>query len=95
MAIDCIFSNDGELDSIELNTPIDVQTSNKNETIRDGKEQYKLIALISHMGNSTICGHYVSHILKNDKWVIFNDNKVGISENPPKDLAYLYLYKRI
>lgn len=61
---------------------------------RDGKEQYRLIAFISHMGSSTLCGHYVAHILKDDKWVIFNDSKVAVSENPPKQLAYLYLYAR-
>jgi len=57
--------------------------------------EYKLIAFISHMGTSTMCGHYVCHIWKEGHWVIFNDNKVAISETPPKDLAYLYLYQRV
>lgn len=56
---------------------------------------YKLVAFISHMGSSSQVGHYVCHILKNDKWVIFNDSKVAISQNPPKDLGYLYLYQRL
>lgn len=56
---------------------------------------YKLVAFISHMGTSTQVGHYVCHILKDDRWVIFNDSKVAISQNPPKDLGYLYLYKRV
>lgn len=56
---------------------------------------YKLVAFISHMGTSTQVGHYVCHILKEDRWVIFNDSKVAISQNPPKDLGYLYLYKRV
>lgn len=47
------------------------------------------------MGTSTKCGHYVCHILKEGHWVIFNDDKVALSENPPKDLAYLYVYRRI
>ena len=47
------------------------------------------------MGSSTMCGHYVCHILKEGKWVIFNDNKVALSESPPKELAYLYLYQRM
>lgn len=64
-------------------------------SFRDGSEKYKLVAFISHMGTSTMCGHYVCHILKDDKWVIFNDNKVAVSEHPPKELAYLYLYRRI
>lgn len=47
------------------------------------------------MGTSTACGHYVCHILKDDRWVIFNDEKVAKSEKPPKDLGYIYLYERI
>lgn len=29
------------------------------------------------------------------RWVIFNDRKVALSEKPPKELGYLYLYKRV
>lgn len=57
--------------------------------------EYKLVGFISHMGSSSQVGHYVCHILKNDKWVIFNDSKVAISQNPPKELGYLYLYQRL
>ena len=28
------------------------------------------------------------------RWTIFNDEKVAESEEPPKDLGYLYFYKR-
>ena len=28
------------------------------------------------------------------RWVIFNDEKVAVSEHPPRDLGYLYLFKR-
>lgn len=47
------------------------------------------------MGTSSMVGHYVAHILKDDRWVIFNDEKVALSVNPPKELGYLYLYKRL
>ena len=57
--------------------------------------EYKLMAFISHMGTSSLVGHYVCHIIKDGRWVIFNDEKVAVSEHPPKDLAYLYLYKRV
>lgn len=30
------------------------------------------------MGTSTMVGHYVCHLLKNNRWVIFNDDKVCI-----------------
>lgn len=56
---------------------------------------YKLIAFISHMGSSSMVGHYVCHIKKEGRWVIFNDEKVAVSQNPPTDLGYLYIYERI
>ncbi len=39
-------------------------------------------------------GHYVAHIKKDGQWIIFNDAKVAESVAPPRELAYLYLYKR-
>jgi len=62
---------------------------------RHGDGKYQLFAFISHMGTSTSCGHYVAHIIKDGRWVIFNDRKVAASVNPPKDLGYFYFYKRI
>lgn len=56
---------------------------------------YQLKAFISHMGTTPNCGHYVCHIKKDERWYIFNDNKVALSENPPKELGYLYFYERI
>jgi ubiquitin carboxyl-terminal hydrolase 5/13 len=52
------------------------------------------MAFITHLGTSTMSGHYVAHIKKDGKWVLFNDAKVAEAENPPRDLAYLYIYKR-
>jgi ubiquitin carboxyl-terminal hydrolase 5/13 len=107
MAIDWIFSHDEnedetglmQVDACKLPNLFPVDQSNKPpgspRPLRDGGEKYKLIGIISHMGNSPMCGHYVSHILKDGHWVIFNDNKVAISQNLPKDLGYLYLYERI
>ena len=63
--------------------------------LSDGSPKYKLVAFISHMGTSTMVGHYVCHILKEGRWVIYNDEKVAISEKTPRKLGYLYLYERI
>lgn len=63
--------------------------------MRDGKGIYELVGFISHMGSNTSCGHYVCHILKNGRWVIFNDEKVALSEAPPIGYGYMYMYKRI
>jgi len=49
---------------------------------------------VSHMGANTACGHYVCHLRKDGQWAIFNDEKVAVSENPPKELGYLYLFRR-
>jgi len=63
--------------------------------LSDGSSKYKLVAFISHMGTSTCVGHYVCHILKEGRWVIYNDEHVALSEKTPKKLGYLYLYERI
>jgi ubiquitin carboxyl-terminal hydrolase 5/13 len=55
---------------------------------------YELAAFISHMGTSTNVGHYVCHIKRDGRWVIYNDEKVAVSENPPFELGYLYLFRR-
>ena len=68
--------------------------SESSVPLTDGPPEYKLVAFISHMGTSTCVGHYVCHILKEGRWVIYNDEKVALSENQPKKLGYLYLYQR-
>ncbi|XP_022099962.1 ubiquitin carboxyl-terminal hydrolase 5-like [Acanthaster planci] len=91
-AADWIFSH--------LDEPIAMETDRDEAQpvapkCRDGNGKYRLMAFISHMGTSTSCGHYVCHIFKDGRWVIYNDRKVAISEHPPKDLGYLYVYQRL
>ncbi|XP_061348696.1 ubiquitin carboxyl-terminal hydrolase 14-like isoform X2 [Gastrolobium bilobum] len=92
-ATDWIFSNpDASISSM------DASTSNailNDVDLPDGGGRYRLIGIVSHSGTSTQCGHYVAHVFKNDRWVIFNDNKVGASINPPKDMGYLYFFERL
>lgn len=33
--------------------------------------------------------------LQMGRWTIFNDEKVAVSEKPPKELGYMFLYKRV
>lgn len=87
-AMDWIFSHQEELNSDSGSQPAMPE-------FRDGNSKYRLVAFISHMGTATMVGHYVVHIFKDNQWVIYNDNKVAKSENPPKDLGYVYLYERI
>uniref|UniRef100_A0A8C6S771 Ubiquitin carboxyl-terminal hydrolase n=1 Tax=Neogobius melanostomus TaxID=47308 RepID=A0A8C6S771_9GOBI len=63
--------------------------------VKDGPGRYELFAFISHMGASTMSGHYICHIKKEGRWVIYNDHKVCLSERPPKDLGYIYFYRRL
>ncbi|KAG2483306.1 hypothetical protein HYH03_017809 [Edaphochlamys debaryana] len=63
--------------------------------VLDGPGRFELMGFISHMGSNLACGHYVAHIKKEGRWVIFNDEKVAASGQPPRDLGYLYLYKRV
>lgn len=102
-AADWVFTHPDELmDVDEGSAPAPSAASTSGGTasatpagFRDGCERYKLVGFVSHMGSNANVGHYVAHLLKDDRWVIFNDENVALSENPPKDLAYLYLYKRV
>ncbi|XP_052206730.1 ubiquitin carboxyl-terminal hydrolase 14 isoform X2 [Diospyros lotus] len=69
--------------------------STVDSALPDGGGKYKLMGIVSHIGTSTHCGHYVAHIYKEGRWVIFNDDKVGVSKNPPKDMGYLYIFERL
>nr|XP_037284301.1 LOW QUALITY PROTEIN: ubiquitin carboxyl-terminal hydrolase 5-like [Rhipicephalus microplus] len=92
-AMDWIFSraDDMQVESQE----VAMEAESPGPRIKDGPGNYQLVAFISHMGESTMVGHYVCHIFKDGRWVIFNDNKVALSENPPKEFGYLYLYRRV
>jgi ubiquitin carboxyl-terminal hydrolase 5/13 len=62
--------------------------------------KYLLHAFVSHKGPSVHCGHYVCHIrqyneTERHKWVIFNDEKVAFSPQPPIGKAYMYFLRRI
>ncbi|KAI0495491.1 hypothetical protein KFK09_021792 [Dendrobium nobile] len=94
-ATDWIF-NHPEATSSTMDT--DATTSSNTQAIDgsvpDGNGRYKLLALVSHIGTSTHCGHYVAHVRKEGRWVIFNDSKVGASVDPPIDMGYLYFFER-
>jgi len=97
-AADWLFSHMDQLESMDIDSgapAVAATTSNLKQGLRDGPANYKLLGFISHIGNSTSSGHYVCHIKKDGKWVLFNDRKVAISKDPPKEMAYLYFYQRI
>lgn len=93
-ATDWIFNNPGASETSDMDTSCSDGTS-VDAALPDGGGRYRLIGLVSHIGTSTQCGHYVAHIYKDGRWVIFNDEKVGVSKNPPLDMGYLYFFERL
>jgi len=97
-AADWLFSHmddiDGAIAQLRKKS-IDTQKHHSPPVLEDGDGRYRLTGLVSHIGKNTGSGHYVAHLRKDEQWVIFNDEKVAISENPPTPHAYLYLYQRI
>jgi len=95
-AADWLFNHpDDTGEDIETDTGAPSVSNTSSVALSDGSPRYKLVAFISHMGTSTNVGHYVCHILKEGRWVIYNDEKVALSEKTPKKLGYLYMYERI
>ncbi|CBZ23798.1 cysteine peptidase, Clan CA, family C19,putative [Leishmania mexicana MHOM/GT/2001/U1103] len=109
LAIDYIFSHPHIADEIKAAPPLHAEEQKQylapthNATsvsapkpATDGAASYELTAMISHMGASARTGHYVCHIkdAATGKWLLFNDEKVGESQNPPFSLASLYFFQR-
>eukprot|EP00457_Paulinella_chromatophora_P002172 gb/GEZN01002176.1/.p1 GENE.gb/GEZN01002176.1/~~gb/GEZN01002176.1/.p1 ORF type:complete len:805 (-),score=133.63 gb/GEZN01002176.1/:141-2555(-) len=56
---------------------------------------FRLVGIITHLGPSTARGHYVAYILKEGKWLKFNDSKVSVSENPKdRSQGYMLFFRR-
>jgi len=88
-ATDWIFSHPEDDGSEEPAAAVEAE-----DPAADGPGNYELVGIISHLGKSTSCGHYVCHIKKDGQWAFFNDEKVCKSDSPPFNHGYLYLYRR-
>jgi ubiquitin carboxyl-terminal hydrolase 5/13 len=97
-AADWLFSHmdnlDGAIAALENSSAPSGGTSAPTVPLEDGEGKYTLVGLVSHIGKNTGSGHYVAHLKKDGKWVIFNDEKVALSQDPPIEHAYLYLFVR-
>jgi len=98
-AADWLFSHMDDIDSavaaLESASSAGASSVPTSSTpLEDGEGSYNLIGLVSHIGKNTGSGHYVAHLKKDGKWVIFNDEKVALSEHPPIKHAYMYLFQR-
>lgn len=97
-AADWLFSHMDDLDNAiaSLSKSKNEPHANSTEKIQleDGDGHYQMVGMISHIGKNTGSGHYVAHVKRDGKWVIYNDEKVALSENPPFQHGYLYLFRR-
>lgn len=96
-AADWLFSHADDLDAAiaeEENKGASAGDSTATSPMRDGKGVYDMVGFASHMGSNTACGHYVAHIKKDGKFVLYNDEKVAVSQRPPLESGFLYLFKR-
>ena len=84
----------GAIAAIESSMAVNGSASAPSIQLEDGEGKYILIGLVSHIGKNNGCGHYVAHLKKDGKWVIFNDGKVALSQDPPIEHAYMYLFVR-
>ncbi|CCD22895.1 ubiquitin-specific protease UBP14 NDAI_0A07410 [Naumovozyma dairenensis CBS 421] len=96
-----VFNNlddDGELESVH--EEVEERTEGGSEPGNLDNKPYKLTAVICHKGTSVHSGHYVAFIRKlidnERKWVLYNDEKIVISENMDeiKRNGYIYIYSR-
>eukprot|EP01125_Pyxidicula_operculata_P006289 TRINITY_DN2182_c0_g1_i1.p1 TRINITY_DN2182_c0_g1~~TRINITY_DN2182_c0_g1_i1.p1 ORF type:complete len:752 (+),score=191.81 TRINITY_DN2182_c0_g1_i1:20-2275(+) len=60
--------------------------------------EYELYAILVHYGSSILVGHYTAFVKVDDRWVLFDDQKVTLLPNSSvvmKQSPYLFLYRRI
>lgn len=98
-AADWLFSHMDDIDAavaaLASNSSATAASPTSSPTpLEDGWGKYSLRGMISHIGKNTGSGHYIAHMKKDGDWVIFNDEKVALSEHPPFEHAYMYLFQR-
>lgn len=75
----------------------------ENELVADVKNlsgaKYVLKGIVTHIGKSSDCGHYISHVRReidgDDRWVRMNDDKAEISIKPPVGRGYLLVFEHV
>lgn len=89
-AVEWCFSHPEDMDV----SPDSAAPAGASDGLPDGEGKYELRGFISHLGPNTNSGHYVCHIKREGRWVIYNDANVALSQNPPLDKGFLYFYRR-
>lgn len=103
-SVEWLFSNPDDDGVIENTQPM-INVQKESEELKKQLLQspttsanYKLKSVICHKGSSPHTGHYVVFIRHEDKWVLFNDEKVvECDENNLADMrnnGYIYFFAR-
>mmetsp|Transcript_13135 Transcript_13135/g.52402 ORF Transcript_13135/g.52402 Transcript_13135/m.52402 type:complete len:805 (+) Transcript_13135:65-2479(+) len=92
-AVEWCFSHPQDMDESD-DSPAAAAAS-PAQGLPDGEGKYELRGFVSHLGPNTNSGHYVCHIKRDGRWVIYNDALVALSQKPPLDMGFLYFYRRV
>ncbi|KAI9593905.1 ubiquitin carboxyl-terminal hydrolase [Syncephalis fuscata] len=92
-AVEWLFSHPEETGDNIAMTDVSVD----DHTSYQGSTKYRVSSVVSHRGTSVHCGHYVAHIYdkENDRWVLFNDNKVVEADTLPESDMYVLTLERV
>jgi ubiquitin carboxyl-terminal hydrolase 5/13 len=98
-SVDWLFSHPeaGEAPPPAEEQPAAVEKVEKEAEADTGPKKYQLQGFILHKGNQIGSGHYVAYLWsqEKEKWVLYDDESVCISEKPPIEQAYLYFFRRL
>ncbi|KAH3688687.1 hypothetical protein WICPIJ_000334 [Wickerhamomyces pijperi] len=76
VSVEWLFSNPGDDGNIP-EAPVTVDKSEILESLpTKDRSEYSLKAVICHKGSQVTSGHYVAFIKVNERWILFNDEKV-------------------
>jgi serine/threonine protein kinase len=90
-----IFDNDGT----KIHQPI---KNNHGSTVKVGPHDYRVFAVVSHVGASLRDGHFISYAEKNAIWACFDDDKVTSnkhwqtdSDDQGNETPYVFFLRKI
>jgi len=62
----------------------------------DNGDQFEIVSIGDHEGDTVVSGHYVVQTIANKTWLTVDDNKRPKKKRQPKSMNnYIYLYKKI
>lgn len=103
-AVEWLFSNpndDGVIDIKQTKIDLKEQTKNLQRELLEhpatNEPLYKLKAVVCHKGTSPHTGHYVVFVRVNDRWILFNDEKVVDCNDQVDEIrncGYMYLFEK-